>query len=65
MNNCQNSEEDRNFITDTIKSIKRINTDHIESKENLEQIIQDFVCNMNEIWFKHLKIINITRHLKS
>jgi len=60
----KNSKEERNFIAETIKSIKRINMDHIKSKENLEQIVQDFACNMDEIWFKHSKIVNITRHLK-
>jgi len=61
----KNSEEDKNFITEAIKSIKRINTDHIKSKKNLEQIVQDFACNMEKIWFKHSKIVNITRHSKS
>ena len=28
------------FITKIIKSVKRLNTDHIESKKDLEQLIQ-------------------------
>ena len=38
--------------------------DHIESKKNLEQLVQDFVHNTDKIWFKYLKIVNITKHLK-
>ena len=39
--------------------------EHISSKENLEQIVQEFTHNTDKIWFKHSKIINITKHLKS
>ena len=36
----KNSKEEMRFITKIIKSVKRLNTDHIESKEDLEQLIQ-------------------------
>ena len=48
-----------------IESIKRLNMDHIESKENLESIVQEFMYNMDKIQFKHSKIVNITKHSKS
>jgi len=60
----KNSEEERNFITEIIESIKQMNTDHIKRNEDLEQIVQDFTYKMNDIWFKHSKIVNITRYLK-
>ncbi len=40
------------------------NTEHIASKKDLEQVVQEFIHNMNEIWFKHSKIVNITKYLK-
>ena len=58
------SEEEKNFLAELIKAIKRLNMDHISSKEILEQTAQEFADNTEKIWFKHLKTINITKHLK-
>ena len=60
----KNSEKEKNFLTKLIKSIKRLNTEHISSKEILKQIVQDFAYDMDRIWFKNLKIVNTTEHLK-
>jgi len=61
----KNSKEENNFLAKLIEFIKRLNTKHISSKENLEQIVQEFADDMEKIWFRHPKIINITIHLKS
>ena len=53
------------FITIIIKSVKRLNPDHIKSKEDLEQLVQEFMHNTDKIWLKHSKMVNITRHSKS
>ena len=37
----KNIKEERNFITELINSIKRLSIEHISSKENLEQIVQE------------------------
>ena len=42
-----------------------INTIYIHNKENLKSIVQEFTNNMNVIWYKYLKLVNITKHLKS
>jgi len=60
----KNSEEERSFIAEIIESIQRLNTEHISSKD-LGQLVQDDMHNIDKIWLKHSKIINITRHLKS
>jgi len=60
----KNSEEENKFITELIESIKGLNMENISSKEVLEQVVQEFANKMNSIWFKNLKIINITKHLK-
>jgi len=59
------SEEEFKFIANITNLIKSLNTIHISNKENLEHIVQEFVHNTDEIWFKHSKIVNITKHLKS
>jgi len=35
----KNSEEEKNFHAELIKSVKGLNTKHISSKKNLEQIV--------------------------
>ena len=35
----KNSEEEKNFLAELINSIKSLNTDHISSKESLEQVV--------------------------
>jgi len=61
----KNSKEKENFVTELIKAIKRLNTENIPSREVLKQIIQTFANNINRIWHKHSKIVNITRHSKA
>jgi len=61
----KNSKKERNFIVELTKSIKRLNTEYITSKEDLEQVVQEFAHNIDEIWFKHSKIVNVTKHSKS
>ena len=60
----KNNKEEKNFLAELIKSIKVLNTEYILSKENLEWIVQDFTDNTDKIWFKHPKIVSITKHLK-
>jgi len=61
----KNSEEERNFIAELTNSIKKLNTEHITSKKDLEQVVQEFTHNTDKIWFKYSKIVNITKHSKS
>jgi len=61
----KNSKEDHNFVADAKNLIKGLNTFHINSKDNLENIVQEFANNMDEFWFKHSKLVNITKHLNS
>jgi len=55
----KNSEEDHNFVTNVKDLIKDLN---INSKDNLENIVQEFANNTNNIWFKYLKLVNITKY---
>jgi len=59
----KNSKEDHNFVTNVKNLIKGLNTFYIDSKDDLENIVQEFTNNMDEFWFKHSKLVNITKHL--
>ena len=60
----KNSKEEDNFIIELIEAIKRLNTEDIQSKEILELIVQSFADCMERIWYKHSKIVNITKYSK-
>ena len=61
----KSSKEEKSFLAELIESIKKLNTEYIPSKEILGQIVQEFTDNMEKIWFKHSKIVNITKYSKS
>ena len=61
----KNSEEEINFLVKLRDLIIRLDIECISSKKVLEQIVQKFTDNIKQIWFKYLKIVNITRHSKS
>jgi len=45
----KNSEEEIKFIADIIELVKRLNTNHISSKEDLENIVQEFAHSIDDI----------------
>ncbi len=57
-------EEEEKFIVELINTIVKFNTENISDKEILEQILQMFTNDMDRLWFKYSKVINITKHLK-
>ena len=60
----KNSNEEKFFIKELIEAIEGLNMENIQSKKILEQIVQLFASNTERIWYKHLKVINITKHSK-
>ena len=60
----KDSEEEDNFVSNLIEAIKGLNMDDIQIKEDLKHIIQTFADCMKKIWYKHLKIVNITKYSK-
>jgi len=60
----KNSKKEDNFINNLIEAIKGINTENIQSKEVLDQIIQSLTSTTERIWYKHSKVVNITKNLK-
>ena len=59
----ENNEENQ-FIEDLIQFTKNLNTSLIQDAEFLEEVVQLLVTNIENIWFKHSKTVNITRHSK-
>jgi len=57
----KNSKKEDNFINDLIEVIKEINTENIQSKEVLDQIIQSLASATERIYSK---VVNITKHSK-
>jgi len=51
----KNSKEEIKFIADVIELVKRLNTSHISSKEDLESIIQESAHSMDDIYIVDLK----------
>jgi len=60
----KNSEKEHKFVPNIKNLIRSLNTFHINSKEDLKNVVQKFTNNTNDIWFKHSKLVNITRHSK-
>ena len=59
------SNEENQFIENLIQCIKNLNTSSIQNTESLEKVVQHLAVNIEDIWFKHLKTVNITRHSKA
>jgi len=60
----KNSEEEDQFIAELKIFIKNLKTDSIVNINVLEEIINFLAININYIWHKHSKKVNITRHSK-
>ena len=56
----KDSEEEDNFIINLIEAIKGLNTSNTQNKEKLEY----FASCIEKNWYKHSKIVNITKHSK-
>ena len=37
----------------------------IQNTESLEEVVQYLATNIEDIWFKYSKMVNITRHFKA
>ena len=60
----KNSKEEEYFLNKLIKAINEINTENIQSKEVLKFVVQLFTIHTDRIWYKHSKIVNITKNSK-
>ena len=59
------SDEENRFIEDLIQFIKNLNITSIYDAESLEEIIWHLAIKIEDIWFKHSKMVNITKHSKA
>jgi len=59
------SNKEKWFIEDLTWFIKNLNTSPIQDTKSLEEVVQHLVTNIEDIWFKYSKMVNITRHSKA
>ena len=61
----KNRKEEENFMKELSEAIKRLNMNNIQNIEVLEHVVQLFANDIERIWYKHLKVVNITKHSKN
>jgi len=61
----KNSKEEKEFVNDLRNKIECINKTNIYSHNILEDITQEFTSITEELWYKHFKYVNITKHSKA
>jgi len=60
----KNSDEENHFLEKLVYFIKRLDISSIYSIESLKNIIQMLAINIENIWLKYSKMVNITKHSK-
>jgi len=61
----KNSEEEDHFIKELINFIKNLKTDSILDSNTFKGIVNSFTTNVDNIWHKHSRKVNITKHSKA
>ena len=62
---AKNSEEEDHFIEELLNFIKNLKTDLIFDSNILEEIVNSLTINVDNIWHKYSKKVNITKHCKA
>ena len=61
----KNSEDEDHFIEELTNFIKNLKTDFILNSNILKEIVNSLAINVDSIWYKHSKKVNITKHSKA
>jgi len=60
----KDSKNEKKFIKQLGEQISNINTSNIADKETLENVTQELPTAIKDLWNRHSKTVNITRHSK-
>ena len=60
----KNSEEEIMFVNEVMTIIKNLNTSNLMDCDKLEDIVNLLASNIKQVWGKHTKQVNITKHSK-
>ena len=60
----KDSKNEKEFIKQLGEQISNINTSNIADKETLENITQELATAIEDLWNRHSRTVNITRHSK-
>jgi len=58
----KDSKNEKKFIKQLEEQISNINTSNITDKETLENITQKLATAIKDLWNRHSKTVNITKH---
>ena len=59
------SDKEIQFIEDLIQFVRNLNTTFIQNSKSLKEIVCILLIKIEELWIKHSKTVNITRHFKA
>jgi len=60
----KDSKEEKSFITSIINSVKNLDTASIETKEDLENSVQQLAVTFEHAWYTHSKLKHIMKYSK-
>lgn len=62
--NINDSREKKRFITKFIKVISNLVITNISDNNSLEYLVQEYINISESIWYKHSKMVNISKQSK-
>jgi len=60
----KDSKNEKEFIKQLGEQISNINISNIADKETLKNVTQELTIIIEDLWNRHLRTVNITRHSK-
>ena len=62
---AKNSKKKTSFIKDVSSLIRNLDVSNLSDIDRLENVVNSLTLNIEHVWEKNSKLINISRHSKS